>query len=43
MGEGVNRPWKVVSYSVCSECGHGSIGVQANGRIVRHSYTFGGE
>jgi len=34
-------PWKVVGYTACAECSCASLGVQANGRIVRHSLGFG--
>jgi hypothetical protein len=34
------KPWKVVSYTSCPECSC-SLGVQANGKIVRHSIGFG--
>lgn len=32
---------RVVSYTSCPFCDCCSIGVQANGRIVRHSFGFG--
>lgn len=35
------KPWKVVRYTACPECPCWSLGVQANGRIVRHSVGFG--
>ena len=31
------KPYHVVSYGVCPECTVGSIAIQANGRVVRHS------
>ena len=34
-------PRRVVAYTSCPECTCGSLGVQANGRIVRHSIGFG--
>ena len=34
-------PRRVVDYTSCPKCNCGSIGVQANGRIVRHSVGFG--
>ena len=40
-GIGKPKPWKVVRYTVCPDCPYWSIGVQANGRIVRHSWDFG--
>lgn len=33
-------PRRVVSYTSCPHCQSWSIGVQANGRIVRHSVGF---
>jgi hypothetical protein len=38
------RPWTVVSWRPCPECdggGLGCVGVQANGRLVRHSVGMG--
>lgn len=35
------KPWTVVRYSACPNCTRSSIGVQHNGRIVRHSIGFG--
>lgn len=32
---------RVVEYSACPECSCWSLGVQGNGRIVRHSEGFG--
>jgi hypothetical protein len=34
-------PRRVVAYTSCPECPACSIGLQANGRIVRHSVGFG--
>jgi hypothetical protein len=36
-----DKPYKVVRYSDCPECNTSSVGVQKNGRIVRHSMSFG--
>ena len=35
------KPWKVVEYASCPDCPCGSLGVQADGRLVRHSTGFG--
>ena len=35
------RPYHVVSYTSCPECDSWSIGVRADGRIVRHSIGCG--
>jgi hypothetical protein len=35
------KPWKVVEYASCPDCTCWSVGVQANGKIVRHSVGFG--
>lgn len=35
------KPYHVVEYASCPFCNAWSIGVQANGRIVRHSIGFG--
>jgi len=34
-------PRKVVAYTACPDCNCWSLGLQANGRIVRHSIGFG--
>lgn len=35
------KPWRIVGYTSCPYCDAWSIGLQANGRIVRHSCGFG--
>lgn len=35
------NPRQVVSYQGCPDCSNWSCGVQANGRLVRHSEGFG--
>jgi len=35
------KPYKVVEYGACPECDCWSLGIQANGRIVRHSIGRG--
>jgi hypothetical protein len=35
------QPWKVVAYASCPDCPCGSLAVQANGKLVRHSVGFG--
>jgi hypothetical protein len=40
MSKGPN-PKKVVAYTACPKCSCWSLGLQANGRIVRHSIGFG--
>jgi len=35
------KPWHVIEYTSCRFCSAWSIGVQRNGRVVRHSEGFG--
>jgi hypothetical protein len=35
------RPWTVIGYAPCPYCHCWSLGVQANGKLVRHSIDFG--
>lgn len=35
------HPWHVVGYVSCPKCDNWSVGVQMNGRIVRHTEGFG--
>lgn len=35
------QPYHVVAYTSCPYCGHGSLGLRKDGKIVRHSVGFG--
>lgn len=37
----IPKPWHVVEYTTCPKCRAMSVGVQRDGKLVRHSISFG--